>query len=187
VADKVRALNLGAVDYMSKPFNAKELLNRTERALQLRRTEREVERVAANQRRSGTDVLTGTYDRRGLLMRLEHEVSRSRRFSQPVSLAVLRPERMPSADALRGIQEVMRRRLRTPDLIGHLGGGVLAVVLPECNIEAARNAINRMLPDLTKHLGVDYRPAVADVSHDSESTERILERLGAPPEPRDMT
>ncbi len=187
VADKVRALNLGAVDYMSKPFNAKELLNRTERALQLRRTEREVERVAANQRRSGTDVLTGTYDRRGLLMRLEHEVSRSRRFSQPVSLAVLRPERMPSADSLRGIQEVMRRRLRTPDLIGHLGGGVLAVVLPECNIEAARNAINRMLPDLTKHLGVDYRPAVADVSHDSESTERILERLGAPSEPRDMT
>ncbi len=187
VADKVRALNLGAVDYMSKPFNAKELLARTERALQLRRSEREVERVAATQRRSGTDVLTGAYDRRGLLMRLEHEVSRSRRFSQPVSLAVLRPERMPSADALRGIQEVMRRRLRTPDLIGHLGGGVLAVVLPECNIEAARNAINRMLPDLTKHLGVDYRPAVADVSHDSESTERILERLGAPPEPRDMT
>ncbi len=183
VADKVRALNLGAVDYMSKPFNAKELLNRTERALQLRRTEREVERVAATQRRSGTDVLTGAYDRRGLLMRLEHEVSRSRRFSQPVSLAVLRPERMPSADALRGIQEVMRRRLRTPDLIGHLGGGVLAVVLPECNIEAARNAINRMLPDLTKHSGVDYRPAVADVSHDSESAERILERLGAPPDP----
>lgn len=187
VADKVRALNLGAVDYMSKPFNAKELLARTERALQLRRSEREVERVATTQRRSGTDVLTGTYDRRGLLMRLEHEVSRSRRFSQPVSLAVLRPERMPSADALRGIQEVMRRRLRTPDLIGHLGGGVLAVVLPECNIEAARNAINRMLPDLSKHLAVDYRPAVADVSHDSESAERILERLGAPPEPRDMT
>ena len=187
VADKVRALNLGAVDYMSKPFNAKELLARTERALQLRRSEREVERVATTQRRSGTDVLTGTYDRRGLLMRLEHEVSRSRRFSQPVSLAVLRPERMPLADALRGIQEVMRRRLRTPDLIGHLGGGVLAVVLPECNIEAARSAINRMLPDLTKHLGVDYRPAVADVSHDSEPTERILERLGAPPEPRDMT
>lgn len=32
VADKVRALNLGAVDYMAKPFNAVELLNRTERA-----------------------------------------------------------------------------------------------------------------------------------------------------------
>ncbi len=39
VADKVRALNLGAVDYMSKPFNAMELLTRTERALKLRKAE----------------------------------------------------------------------------------------------------------------------------------------------------
>ena len=180
VADKVRALNLGAVDYMSKPFNAMELLARTERALKLRKAESEMERTSSLLRRSGNDPITGLYDRRGLMLRLDHEVNRGRRYSRPVSLAVLRPERPVGDDLLRGVPEVMRARLRTPDIIGHLGEGVLAVVLPECNVEAGRNVIGRLLPDVEKHTGIEYRSAVADVSHDSEPVERILERLGAP-------
>ncbi len=180
VADKVRALNLGAVDYMSKPFNAMELLGRTERALKLRKAESELERASSLMRRSGNDPITGLYDRRGLMLRLDHEVSRGRRYSRPVSLAVLRPERYVPDDSLRGVPDVMRARLRTQDILGHLGEGVLAVVLPECNVEAGRNVIGRLLPDVEKHTGVEYRSAVADVSHDSEPAERILERLGAP-------
>jgi signal transduction histidine kinase/DNA-binding response OmpR family regulator len=180
VADKVRALNLGAVDYMSKPFNAMELLARTERALKLRKAESEMERSSSLLRRGGSDPLTGIYDRRGLMLRLDHEVSRGRRYSRPVSLAVLRPERPVTHDSLRGVPDVLRARLRTPDIIGHLGEGVLAVVLPECNVEAGRNVIGRLMPDVEKHTGTDYRSAVADVSHDSEPVERILERLGAP-------
>ncbi|KFA94620.1 ATP-binding protein [Archangium violaceum] len=181
VADKVRALNLGAVDYMSKPFNAMELLGRTERALKLRKAENELERTSSLIRRSGNDPLTGVYDRRGLMLRLDHEVSRGRRYSRPVSLAVLRPDRPVLDEALRGIPDVMRARLRTQDILGHMGEGVLAVVLPECNVEAGRNVIGRLLPDVEKHTGMEYRSAVADVSHDSEPVERILERLGAPP------
>ncbi|OJT20125.1 histidine kinase [Archangium sp. Cb G35] len=181
VADKVRALNLGAVDYMSKPFNAMELLGRTERALKLRKAENELERTSSLMRRSGNDPLTGVYDRRGLMLRLDHEVSRGRRYSRPVSLAVLRPDRPVLDEALRGIPDVMRARLRTQDILGHMGEGVLAVVLPECNVEAGRNVIGRLLPDVEKHTGMEYRSAVADVSHDSEPVERILERLGAPP------
>jgi signal transduction histidine kinase/DNA-binding response OmpR family regulator len=183
VADKVRALNLGAVDYMSKPFNAMELLGRTERALKLHKAESEMARTSSLLRRSGSDPLTGIYDRRGLLLRLDHEVSRGRRYSRPVSLAVLRPDRPVPNDSLRGVPDVLRARLRTQDIIGHLGEGVLAVVLPECNVEAGRNVINRLLPDVEKQTGVEYRSAVADVSHDSEPVERILERLGAPGSP----
>ncbi|MCY1079633.1 ATP-binding protein [Archangium lansingense] len=181
VADKVRALNLGAVDYMSKPFNAMELLGRTERALKLRKADTELDRTSSILRRSGNDPLTGVYDRRGIMLRLDHEVSRGRRYSRPVSLAVLRPDRPVLDEALRGIPDVMRARLRTQDILGHMGEGVLAVVLPECNVEAGRNVIGRLLPDVEKHTGMEYRSAVADVSHDSEPVERILERLGAPP------
>ena len=180
VADKVRALNLGAVDYMSKPFNAMELLARTERALKLRKADSELERTSSLLRRSGNDPITGLYDRRGLMLRLDHEVNRGRRYSRPVSLAVLRPDRPVLDEALRGIPDVMRARLRTQDIIGHMGEGTLAVVLPECNVEAGRNVIGRLIPDVEKHTGTDYRSAVADVSHDSEPVERILERLGAP-------
>jgi len=179
VADKVRALNLGAVDYMSKPFNAMELLVRTERALKLKKAETEMERSSTLSRRNGNDPITGLYDRRGLLLRLEHEVSRGRRYSRPVSLAVLRPDRPVLDDSLRGLPDVMRARLRTQDLLGHLGDGVLAVILPECNVEAGRNAISRLVPDVEKQTRMEYRSAVADVSHDSEPADRILERLGA--------
>jgi GGDEF domain-containing protein len=158
-----------------------ELLGRTERALKLRKAESELERTSSLMRRSGNDPLTGVYDRRGLMLRLDHEVSRGRRYSRPVSLAVLRPDRPVLDEALRGIPDVMRARLRTQDILGHMGEGVLAVVLPECNVEAGRNVIGRLLPDVEKHTGMEYRSAVADVSHDSEPVERILERLGAPP------
>ncbi|WNG18396.1 ATP-binding protein [Cystobacter fuscus] len=185
VADKVRALNLGAVDYMSKPFNAMELLVRTERALKLRKEEGELERAAPSARRSGNDAITGLYDRRGLLLRLDHEVGRGRRYSRPVSLAVLRPDRPVANESLVGVPPVIRARLRTQDILGHMGDGVLAIILPECNVEAARNAIGRLLPDVEKQTRMEYRSAVADVSHDSEPVERILERLGAPsPVPR---
>jgi two-component system, sensor histidine kinase ChiS len=172
------------VDYMSKPFNAMELLSRTERALKLRKADTDLER-ASPPGRTGTDPTTGLYDRRGLIARLEHEVSRGRRYSRPVSLAVLHPDRPVFDDSLRGLPEVMRARLRTQDLLGHLGDGVLAVILPECNVEAGRNAISRLQPDVEKQTGMEYRSAVADVSHDSEPADRILERLGAPgPHPK---
>ncbi|SDF00703.1 His Kinase A (phospho-acceptor) domain-containing protein [Myxococcus virescens] len=182
VAEKVRSLNLGAVDYMSKPFNAVELLNRTERALKLRQGEREQqekEKSSALQRRTGSDPATGLHDRRGLLLRLEQEVARSRRYHRALSLAVLRPDR-PVDPVPSSIADVMRKRVRHPDAISHLGGGVFAVVLPECQAEAARAVISRMLPDVEKATDTEYRSAVADVSQDSDSVEKLLEKLGAP-------
>ncbi|MBJ6764028.1 response regulator [Myxococcaceae bacterium JPH2] len=181
VADKVRALNLGAVDYMSKPFNAVELLSRTERALKLRQGEKEQqEKASALQKRTGSDPSTGLHDRRGLLLRLEQEVARSRRYHRALSLAVLRPDRL--VDTLpSNMGDVMRKRVRHPDAIAHLGSGVFAVVLPECNAEAARTVIGRLLPDVEKVTSIEYRSAVADVSQDSDPVEKLLEKLGAPP------
>src|SRR5262249_8280580 len=90
VAEKVRALNLGAVDYMGKPFQAMELINRTERALKLARTERELQRSVHLLKRAGSDAETGLLDRTGLASRIEPEIARNRRYNRPLSLALLR-------------------------------------------------------------------------------------------------
>jgi two-component system, sensor histidine kinase ChiS len=181
VADKVRALNLGAVDYMAKPFNAVELLNRTERALKLSRGEKEQQdKTNSLQRRTGSDPVTGLLDRRGLLLRLEQEVARSRRYHRALTLAVLRPDRELEAMPP-NMAEVMRKRVRHPDSIAHLGLGVFAVVLPECNADAARTVINRLMPDVENVTSIEYRAAMADVSQDSDPVEKLLEKLGAPP------
>jgi two-component system sensor histidine kinase ChiS len=181
VAEKVRALNLGAVDYMSKPFNAMELLKRTERALKSPTTEqREPEAAPAPVAlRTGSDPGTNLYDKRTLLAKLELEVSKSRRYHRPLSVAVLRPER-PQADMPRGVSDVMRKRLRTLDAVAHMGSGVFAVMLPECNVESARTVIQRLLPDLQSSTGIAFQQAVVDVSQDSDPVDRILDRLGAP-------
>jgi GGDEF domain-containing protein len=94
-------------------------------------------------------------------------------------VAVLRPER-PQTDMPRGVSEVMRRRLRTLDAVAHMGSGVFAVMLPECNVESARTVIQRLLPDLQSATGIAFQQAVVDVSQDSDPVDRILDRLGAP-------
>jgi PleD family two-component response regulator len=175
VADKVRALNLGAVDYMSKPFSAMELLSRTERALRLRSSEHS----SVLLRRTGSDPLTGVADHRALLLRLDQEMARARRYGRLLSLAVLSPER-PVHEGLRGSAQLLRKRLRAPDIIGHLGDGIFALVLPECPPEAGRSVISRLLPEIERETGARYRSALAEVGQDSDTARRTLERLGAP-------
>jgi signal transduction histidine kinase/DNA-binding response OmpR family regulator len=181
VADKVRSLNLGAVDYMSKPFQALELLSRTERALKMSQSggkEKEQERGGST-RRNGSDAGTGLHDRRGLVQRLEAEIARARRYQRPLSLAMLRPVQ-PVTEVPPTLGAELRRRLRGPDSLAHMGEGVFAIILPDCNPEQGRGALGRLLPDLKKSIPVEYQSAVADVSVDTDPVERILEKMGAP-------
>lgn len=180
VADKVRALHLGAVDYMSKPFNAVELLSRTERALKLRSSET----TSLQVRRTGTDPLTGVADHRTVVLRLAQEMARARRYDRVLSVAVLTPER-PVTEGLRGGAQLLRKRLRSPDIVGHLGEGLFALVLPECTPEAARGVLSRLLPEVEKETGVKYRSAVSSVSEEADTAAPMLERLGAPRLPED--
>ena len=58
VAMAVRAMKLGAFDFLAKPFNAHELLERVHAALTLSREERR-QRIAFEEKRSGVATLTG--------------------------------------------------------------------------------------------------------------------------------
>jgi len=163
VAEKVRALNLGAIDYMHKPFQALELLTRTERALTLRNAERELERSQHLLRRAGNDPETGQFDRVGLVTRLEQERSRSKRYGRPLSLAVLKPSAVPPSEQIRSGASLVRSRVRSPDLVGHLGGGTYVVALPECTPEHARTVLGRLIPELQEQLSITYRIRVVDL------------------------
>jgi signal transduction histidine kinase/DNA-binding response OmpR family regulator len=175
VAEKVRALNLGAVDYIHKPFQALELLTRCERALTLRQAERELERSLSLLRRSGSDPETGLADRAGLLARLEQEQSRSRRYQRPLTLAVLTPH-LRLRDQLRGCAALLRNKLRTPDVVAHLGEGLFAVVLPECAPDAARSVIDRLLPELFQESKCPFEVTISDAV-DPDMAPEVLDRL----------
>ncbi len=175
VSDKVRALNLGAVDYLGKPFQAMELLARCERALKLRTAERELQKSLSMLKRAGSDPATGLFDRSGALSRLEQELARCRRYGRTMSVAVLEPEQ-PVGTKVAVAASLVRRNLRAPDIVGHLGEGTFVVVLPESTHQAACSIVNRLAPELQNELGLRYRLAVVEPSGESETAEALLER-----------
>jgi len=176
VADRVRALNLGAVDYLAKPFRSSELLERTERALSLKSAGASLPVPSAAA--GPTDAQTGLLDRRGLVIRLTQEAARARRYGRPLALAVARTG-ASDAEAMRSCASRMRERLRAPDVLAHLGGGTFAAVLPECSAAQAEAVFGRVESDLRREGAARCDVAVAEVPP-REMPEAILERLLGP-------
>ena len=70
----------------------------------------------------------------------------------------------------------MRKELRSPDIVGHLGGGVFAVLLPETGLGDARQLVNRMAALLEKE-GLPYQTRLIDVREGAQGAEALLEQL----------
>jgi two-component system sensor histidine kinase ChiS len=174
VADRVRALNLGAVDYLAKPFHASELLQRAERALSVNRRPGSAPEAEAPPT-GVADAETGLLDRRGLVARLTQEAARARRYGRPLSLAVARTDAV-HPDLLRTAAARMRERLRQPDVLAHLGQGTFAALLPECTSEQAMAVFGRVESDLRASTSLHCHVEVAEVPG-RELPEAVLDQL----------
>jgi diguanylate cyclase (GGDEF)-like protein len=133
-ADKVMGLNLGAVDYLEKPFSVAELRARVARTGRALRSQRALRALAE------TDHLTGLGNRRALEARLELEHARARRYRTPLSCV------MADVDGLKAINDelghaagdraivtvawLLREELRETDFAGRFGGDEFVVLLP---------------------------------------------------------
>ncbi len=148
LGEKVRALDVGAIDVLPRTFKPAELLNRVKAAIN--RSQSSVTSTV----QPGNDPTTGLFDQLGVVTRLEEEMSRSDRSDRPLTVAVLRPS-IPPQERTAACAAIVRNELRTPDVLGHLGNGVLVVVLPETALEPARALTNRLCA-LLEAKGVSY-------------------------------
>ena len=171
ISEKLRTLDLGAVDTLTKPFALSGLLNRVSVALQRSRARPAVPAGPGN------DPETGLFDHLGIVNRLQQEISRSVRYGRPLTLAVLKPA-MPPGPKVQGCVTLVRRELRAPDVVGHLGNGILAIVLPETSLEAARPLVGRLCARLEAEQ-VSYRARMTDVRESASEgqAEVVLEQL----------
>ncbi len=157
----VEALRCGVYDYLTKPLDSlAELELAIRRALDHRRLLQENARLFAEvQRLAITDPLTGLFNRRKLDEMLMIEVERALRYDRPLSLIMLDLDGMKSLndrfghpagdEALRIVADKIRKQIRSVDLPTRYGGDEFVVLLPEANLEAARNVGKRICAKVT--------------------------------------
>jgi diguanylate cyclase (GGDEF)-like protein len=133
---EVTALNMGAADFIAKPFTAARLLARVRTHLRIKRAADELKRAAS------TDVLTGVGSRHQFDQSLEREWLRGLRVGDPMALLLIDIDHFKQyqerygqikADAcLRRVAGAIKAITRRPaDLVARCGGEQFGVLLPQ--------------------------------------------------------
>lgn len=146
--DKVTAFDLGAVDYITKPFDISELRVRVRSALRLHQL------VRMLGQRAQIDGLTGLWNRAYFDRRLSDEISLTGRHGHSLSLVILDADHFksindnfghPAGDAvLQGIAKMLRRELRQSDVACRYGGEEFAIIMPATKPEDAKHICERL-------------------------------------------
>jgi diguanylate cyclase (GGDEF)-like protein len=153
--DVVTGLQLGAHDYLRKPFEPSELIARVSAALRVKSLQDQLrQRNTQLEKASRTDPLTGVANRRDLEERLEEMLSLARRHSQPVAVLLVDIDHFKSINdslghatgdaVLRLIVERMERSVRREDVMGRWGGEEFLVLGPMTDTAAAATLAERM-------------------------------------------
>ncbi|MCY2930672.1 MAG: diguanylate cyclase [Planctomycetota bacterium] len=141
-ADKVKGLDLGAVDYVTKPFDAVELKARVRAALRTKHLQDLLAKYAQ------VDPLTELWNRRALEERLRQEWARLQRYGGALALLMADLDHFkavndtyghPAGDqVLRDTAAILVSQCRESDLPARYGGEEFVVVLPtHCAQDAA--------------------------------------------------
>ena len=132
--DKVTAYDLGAVDYVTKPFDLTELRLRVRSALKMHKL------ILMLAQRAQIDGLTGLWNRRHFDSRLRDAVADAFRHDRPLSLAMLDIDNFKSVNDSFGhpagdqvlieIGKVLKRECRTADIACRFGGDEFTIIMP---------------------------------------------------------
>lgn len=147
-ADKVTAFDLGAVDYVMKPFDISELRVRMRSSLRMHSL------ISMLAQRAQFDGLTGLWNRQYFDRRVEEDFARSLRSNRPFSVAMIDADNFKSINdtyghpvgdmVLQGIAKMLNRELRHTDIACRYGGEEFVVVMNETGIEDARATCERL-------------------------------------------
>jgi diguanylate cyclase (GGDEF)-like protein len=144
----VAALELGAGDYVTKPYVAKVLLARMRTAIRLK------EKTAQLAYLAKTDFLTGINNRGSFFELSNNAISLANRAGQPLVVAMFDIDFFKKVNdnyghdagdqVLRAFSHGMTEVFRVYDIIGRVGGEEFAVCLPNTNRQSANVACERL-------------------------------------------
>lgn len=163
-ADKIKGLNIGAVDYITKPFDPAELRARVRASL---RTKYLMELLA---KRAMIDGLTGLWNRTYLEERMVSELSLARRHRGALSCILLDIDHFKSInderghtygdEILRTVAQVLQEECRTEDVLCRYGGEEFAILTPSIDIDGATLLAERLRQKIPARFATDKAPAI---------------------------
>jgi len=138
----------GANDYIQKPFDAVALISRLKVNVLSFQLKKRLELSAI------TDGLTGLFNHRHSLERLDGEILKARRYNRPLSLIMMDIDNFKHINDTQGhqggdlvlssIADTIRTHVRETDVAGRYGGEEFLIVLPETDIAAARRTAEKL-------------------------------------------
>jgi two-component system, cell cycle response regulator len=148
VNTKVQGFDVGAIDYVTKPFEPAELRARVRAALRMKRYQ---DLLAT---RANLDALTGLWNRGYFDQRLGEEIAAAARYGRIVSLVMLDVDHFkrindthghPFGDrVLQAIGDCLIENSRTTDVACRYGGEEFAVILTETDRDGAMLGAERL-------------------------------------------
>jgi two-component system cell cycle response regulator len=173
--DRVRGLDLGADDYITKPFSFSELLAR------VRVGSRVVQYQQNLEYQTQVDSLTGLFNRRAFERKIEEEFERAKRYNHALSLLLLDIDNFKSINdtyghhggdtALIKISETLQERTRRSDFSARYGGEEFVLILPETDQESALQVASKIHDEIkSRTFGTSTKPFTLTVSIGLTST-----------------
>ena len=152
---KIKGLEQGACDFITKPFDPEELVARMRVHLKIKHLQDDLKR--SNElllELSNTDHLTGLFNRRFLMEALDKEVQRARRKDGQVALLMLDIDHFKRVNDTHGhlqgdvvLQKValhIQKELRSYDTAARYGGEEFVALLPDTSLKEAFNVADRI-------------------------------------------
>jgi len=145
--DKVKGLNIGAIDYVTKPFDAFELQARVNAGL---RTKYMQDLLTEH---ANIDPLTGLPNQRAMMTRLNEEWARVERHGRPLSFVMIEVDRFGRINntygrsagdrTLQVTSETIASQCRQVDLPARCGGAQFAIIVPDDTAEQTTIVVKR--------------------------------------------
>jgi len=146
--DKVEGLELGADDYITKPFQYPELLARVRAGKRIVDLQKEL--IETNRRLellSITDGLTKLNNHRFFQDELARAFEESERYERPLSLTMTDIDFFKKVndtyghaigdEVLKSVSKLLKESARSTDLVARYGGEEFAVMMPETDLDDA--------------------------------------------------